>query len=212
VFEAEEKPALTPLPSPLPERFTWSEAKVDTTCHVYFDKSHYSVPYRYVGRTLLIKAGRKIVEIYDEAVRVAVHLRATRPGMYRTELSHYPPEKRGPVEMTQDRCLATAAQIGPHTQAFVALLLEDKCVRRLPAVRGVLSLAKKYEIPRLEAACKRALDYGLTSYSAVKRVLEDGLEDLREVEDDATRREYLAFVPNAKFGRSIGALMAEAVA
>ena len=42
--------------------------------------------------------------------------------------------------------------------------------------RGILRLAKRYDAPRLEAACARALTAGARSYRHVEAILKRGLD------------------------------------
>ncbi len=41
---------------------------------------------------------------------------------------------------------------------------------------GILSLARKYELGRLEAACERALTINAITYSSVNAILKSGLD------------------------------------
>jgi len=42
---------------------------------------------------------------------------------------------------------------------------------------GILSLARKYDKPRLDKACKRAISFDLYSYQGIRNILEKKLED-----------------------------------
>jgi hypothetical protein len=48
----------------------------------------------------------------------------------------------------------------------------------LRAAQGVIRLAKRYGVQRLEAACERALRFDNARYRAVKTILEKGLDQL----------------------------------
>jgi hypothetical protein len=48
----------------------------------------------------------------------------------------------------------------------------------LRAAQGILSLGKRFREKRLEAACKRALDYDNPRYRTVKIILQKGLDQL----------------------------------
>ena len=41
---------------------------------------------------------------------------------------------------------------------------------------GILRLGQRYGLERLEAACRRALECGATSYRSVRSILESGLD------------------------------------
>ncbi len=61
---AMEKPALGPLPDQPPEAAAWAKVKVHRDGHVHYDKCLYSVPYRFAGQFLWLKAAPLTVWIY----------------------------------------------------------------------------------------------------------------------------------------------------
>ena len=76
VFRAEEQALLIALPE---ERFDiplWKEAKVHPDHHIVFDKSYYSMPTRYVGKTLWVRGGLNNVQVFSEGELVKTHQRS----------------------------------------------------------------------------------------------------------------------------------------
>lgn len=205
-FAERESLALQPLPEPRPEQVTWAKAKLHPDCHISFEKSFYSAPYRLVGTILQVRAGERVIELYRDDHLVAVHARAERPGTFRTNTEHYPPEKAAHLEKTAAWCNAQAAAVGPYCVAFVTELLGDRVVDRLRAAQGVFGLAKRYGRPRLEAACARALSYENIRHKTVKDILEKGLDQVPDL-PDRTGQLYLPFI-QARFQRNIGQLVA----
>ncbi|CAE6876646.1 hypothetical protein R75465_08652 [Paraburkholderia aspalathi] len=61
---------------------------------------------------------------------------------------------------------------------MVHALFGDKVLVKLRSVQGVLRLKEKYGAIRLEAACSRANHYGTPHYSAVKTILQKGLDQI----------------------------------
>jgi hypothetical protein len=74
-------------------------------------------------------------------------------------------------------CQAEADAIGPATSQVVATLLADPVVDRLPTVGRLLRLRQRYGESQLEAACRRALQFGDPAYKTVKGILEQGLAE-----------------------------------
>lgn len=207
VFCDEEKPALKPLPAERVEMAVWSTVKIHPDCHAIFLKSYYSAPHRYIGKQLDLRAGDDTVTLFDQLDAVACHARATRPGQWLTNLDHLPPEKTAYLRQTPVWCLEQAIRIGPSCQLFLKELLGDRVVDRLRAAQGVLRMAKKYGRGRLEDACARALAYDNVRYRTVKRILEQGLDQIPLDETEGGQLELGFMATDApRFARSIGEL------
>ena len=56
-------------------------------------------------------------------------------------------------------------------------LLDDPILERLPSAGRLVRLQAKYSPARLEAACARALRFDDPTYTTVKRILREGLEN-----------------------------------
>jgi transposase len=208
-FAEREKAALAPLKDPVPELVTYSKARLHPNCHVTFEKSYYSAPYRHIGQELLVRAGEKMVELYlEDQQLVALHCRAERPGTWRTVAEHYPPQKVAHLQKTPQWCLRRAKDVGPHCEEFITRLLGDRVTKRLAGAQGVLRFADRFGRARLEAACARALDFEALEWRAVKSILEQGLDQAPHQPDRAGQL-YLPFVETPRFGRDIGRMLAE---
>lgn len=200
VFAESEKGLLRPLPATPPELVTWGKATLQSTCHVVFEGSYYSAPYHLLRRELYVRAGERLVTIYDDTRQVALHRRAERRGEWRTDPAHLPPSKVAYMQRTPQWCLRQAAEVGPHCEDFVRRLFGDRVVDRLPGVHAVLRFADKFGKPRLNDACGRALAFENISYSAIKRILELGLDQAPLSEDSGGQLNFL-FVEGTRFSR-----------
>jgi transposase len=205
LFASEEKAALKPLPAEPVEITVWSTVKLHPDCHVVFEKAYYSAPDRLVGRTLDLRATDSTISLFEGLTSVACHARATRPGQHRTNLDHLPPEKTAYLRQTPRWCLDQAERVGPSCDEFMRRLLSDRVSDRLRAAQGLIRLKDRYGARRLDAACERALTYEHVQYRAVKRILEQGLDQAPIVEVDGGQLE-LPFVELPRFARSIGDL------
>jgi len=176
-FEEVEKGRLKPLPSTPYDLAIWKQAKLHRDCHIVFEGSYYSAPFRLVGQTLWVCAGTRQVRLFTEKHElVATHERAAKPGIRQTHRDHYPAEKLPGWERTRQSCLAQAAELGPAVQQVVQQMLDDPVLDRMHQAGRLLRLAEKYGRQRLEAACQRALNYGDPAYKTVKGILSHNLD------------------------------------
>ncbi len=178
LLEQEDKPAMRPLPG---ERYSfaeWKRAKVALDYHVEVDRHFYSVPFALVGKHVDVRIAGSVVEVYNGQCRVASHLRAFGRRSYTTLDSHMPEKHRAHAEWTPERLVRWATSIGPNTAAFTHALLQGKLhpEHGFRMCMGVLSLSKRFEPGRVEAACGKALSLGALSYQSVKSILQRRLE------------------------------------
>ena len=175
-FTAVEQPLLRALPDVPPEPACWAKVKVHRDAHVQFRKALYSVPYQRVGQTLWLKATATTVRLYADHLLVATHPRLFRAGQRATIQDHMPPEALAHLLRDPQWCRRRAEAIGPACQALIEHLFADRVLENLRGVQGLLRLAKSHTPARLEAACRRALDFGNPRYRAVKTILDRGLD------------------------------------
>lgn len=174
VFTALEKPALQPLPAHPFVLATWSRGKVGPDIHVKVGKCLYSVPWKYMGKTLDARSTACMVQFFLDGELVKTHV--MKPAGKQTDLADYPPEKVAFFQRTPSWCRKRAAELGPSVERVVADLMVDNALYQLRAAQGVIGLADKHSPDRLEAACARALAVGDPSYRTVKGILAAGTE------------------------------------
>lgn len=104
---------------------------------------------------------------------MASHPRNERQGGFTTTVAHLPAAHRAHMEWTPQRLIHWGQGIGPATaQAVTRLLEENKHPEHgYRACLGLLSLAKRYGKPRLEAGCTLALQIGACQYRHVRDIL-----------------------------------------
>ncbi len=176
-FESLDQPALRPLPEPPYEYAEWKQAKPGIDYHVEVDKRFYSVPHRWVGHVLDVRATASAVEVFHKGQRIAVHARShSKP--FSTLPEHMPSSHRQHREWSPGRFLNWAQEMGPATLEVVKRQLEDlphpehgyrRCL-------GLLNHARRYGKARLEAACARALAIHAPNYRSVTSILKQGLD------------------------------------
>ncbi len=154
---------------------TWTRAKVGRDRHIQVARALYSIPYRYVGKTLDVRLSDHLVECLLDEELVKVHLREAPRGRS-TRLEDYPPVKAQVLKEKPQWCRERARALGPQVAWVVESLLEQPTQYRLRQARGVLRLTERFGQDRLEAACGRAKAFGDPSYRTIKGILEKGLE------------------------------------
>ncbi len=172
-FAELDAPALQPLPAQRYELAYFKTVTVHIDYHIELEKHRYSVPHALVGQVLEARFTRSSVELLHRGQRVAAHARNDRPGGFSTVTEHMPAAHRAHMAWTPQRLIDWGKTIGPATAVAVTRLLEE---HKHPehgyrACLGLLSLAKRYGKPRLEAACTLALQIGACQYRHVNDIL-----------------------------------------
>lgn len=183
VFGDEERSALTPLAA-TPAGLTlyavplWRRVTVHPDHHVQFQQALYSAPAASCppGTVLEACGDKDLVKLYRRGELVKVHPRTHRGGR-QTDPDDYPKDKTVYALRAPDRLVREAAALGEHTGAFAAKLLGGP----LPwaALRQgykLVRLAERYTPERLDAACARALGFGLVDVRRLERILVLALE------------------------------------
>jgi hypothetical protein len=200
VFESEEKSLLIPLQA---ERFdppTWAQCKVHPDHHVRFGHALYSVPTRWIGCQVDVRGDRSLVRIYLHGELIKTHERKSAGGRS-TDYTDYP-DGQAPYALRWPNYYAKRARdLGSATGDFTDKLLSGEFPwSRLRQAQKLLRLAECYGPARVEAACRRALDFDLLDVYRVQRILEQGLESQSEPQPIVGPQSTLAlkFLPPAQ--------------
>ncbi len=178
LFEQIDQPALRPLP-PTPYRFAdWKRAKVHLDYHLELKGHYYSVPHRLVGQVVDIRFNRHTVEVFLKGQRVASHRRSLQRGAHSTVTAHMPKAHQRAGNMTPQRLIDWAKDIGSDTETWVQVALQRRPhpEQGFRTCLGALKLAKRYGNDRLNAACRRALAVNAFSYRSLQSMLKHGLD------------------------------------
>jgi transposase len=180
-FLEEEKFALLPLPAKPYELATWKKAIVSLDYHICVDKiHHYSVPYEYVKHEVEVRITSKIIEIFFNNIRIASHIRKT--GMkqqFSTIPEHMPENHRFYIEWDKEHIFDWADKVGEHTRTVInAIFSAYKAERQAQKMcMGIIKLADRYSLIRLEEACRQALQYSPSpKLNSIKTILKQGLD------------------------------------
>lgn len=182
VFQDQEKAFLQKLPTAPFELAQWKVATVQYNYHISVDKMQYSVPYEYIKQKVDVRLTKNTVEVFFNQNRIASHRRLYgHPGQYSTVEAHMPEEHQQYLKWDGNRFIQWAEKIGPSTAATVRSILSAHKIEQqgYRSCMGLLKLADKYSIGRLENACARALSFTpQPSYKSVKNILVTGQDKL----------------------------------
>lgn len=158
----------------------WAKAKVNIDYHISVAKHFYSVPHQLVGKNVEVKMIATFVEILHENQRVASHIRSYIEGGFTTNPGHRPKSHQKYLEWMPSRIISWAGSKGPNIAALVAKILESRPHPEMGyrSCLGIIRLADRFTVERVEAASERALRCNAISYTSVKSILKKGLDKL----------------------------------
>lgn len=199
LFEQIDRPALRPLPTEPYQFAEWKSAKVHPDYHLELTGHYYSVPYHLVRQRLDIRFTAHTVEIFRKGQRVAAHRRSHQRGGYTTVTAHMPKAHQRAGNLTPQRLIDWARDIGPDTETWVRRTLEHRPhpEQGFRTCLGALKLTKRYGKARLNAACRRALKAQAFSYRSLDSMLKHGL-DRQPFESDPQTSIALPDHPNVR--------------
>ena len=150
--------------------------------HISVDGMLYSVPYEFIKRKVDVRVTDTVIEIFYNHNRIASHRRLYgRKGQYSTVAEHMPADHQKYLEWNGDRFRKWAERIGTSTCEVVNAILASQKVEQQSyrSCMGLLKLADKYSVERLEAACRKALSYTASpSYKSIKNILAAGRDKI----------------------------------
>lgn len=168
-----ERPAAAALPARRYEYGAWHRAVVHRDHHVEVARGYYSVPYALIGRTVDVRRGAQLVEIFHRGALIAAHPLVERPYQRRTVSEHRPPEHRAYLALGFEQLLDRASKIGPNTAAVLTkqALGKRHIGETLRNAQGILRLAEDFTPTELEQAAGNALALAVYNYRALRDLL-----------------------------------------
>ena len=201
LFEAEEKPALLPLPSRAFEFYERTTAKVAPDYHVAFDSCYYSVPSEYCGQTVMVRANVHdvIIKTLTGDKEIATHTRGFYRGQKITNPDHMPDYHKGYKGWSGDKFRSEASEIGENARLLIDRVLSSREyeAQAYKTCRGILNFKQKYGRTAFETAAKIANECGFKSYKSFASLIRDDQSRLtrrieREEEESDDSHLYLS--------------------
>ena len=169
---AEERAHLLELPDnpfPCEERV---EVAVAKTPYVRFDANDYSVPHRYVRRTLLVSATLETVRILDAATVLATHRRSFDRGQQIEDPAHIEELERDKRLARTHRATDRLHHAAPSAKALFAAAAKRHHHLGVLA-RGLIELLNAYGPLALERAIAAALDADAAHLAGVRHLIDE---------------------------------------
>jgi len=179
LFERLDRPALQGLPTTSYQFALWERPRVNIDHHVSVDGHFYSVHYSLIHKVVDARLTEFTVEIFHKGKRIASHPRSRKKGFSTTLAEHRPPSHRY-TEWSPERFTRWAATFGPHAEKLIEAILASRTYpeQAYRTCLGILRLGKTCGAERLDAACRRALHFGILSWKGLKNILDNRLEQL----------------------------------
>ena len=142
--------------------------------HIQYDCAFYSVPVRYVGKKVTVKATNELIRIYYHEKLIAEHRRAVRKWQKSTLQAHIPGKG---VDLhgaySADELISWAGKFGPFTVRWVKAELgrfEFEVQSYRPAT-SVLRVLNRYTPEAAERASEAALAASVFTVKGYKSIL-----------------------------------------
>jgi transposase len=201
VYELEERPHMIALREGAFDVPTWTKAKVHPDHHAQVARSLYSLPTRFIGKTLDARADRISVRFYLGSDMIKLHSRVA-PGRRSTDPNDYPVGKAEYALRSVDKLKVRAREHGEHIGEFAERLLSGPLPwGRMRQGYGLLRLCDRYGAARVDTLCARALAFDVVDVSRIERMLKNA----QKVESDASANGNIVRLPEGRFARDASA-------
>jgi transposase len=184
LFEEIENSELRPLPIDRYELKRYQVSRVEFNYHIYLkeDKHYYSVPYQYTGKKVKTIYTGRVVEIYKDNVRIAIHQRDRKAYGYTTIKQHMPSDHQFVDGWRPDKFISWAEKMGGSVKEFIQLMLDQRehPQQAFKACMGVLYLGKKYDENDIQLVCKKAIEFNSISYRFIANSLKNKTYKIEE--------------------------------
>ena len=198
VYEQVEKAHMLAAPTTPFDVPMWQDAIVHDDHHIQVAHALYSLPTRFIGATVRVRADRMLVRVFLNGELVKTHPRKG-PGERSTDTNDYPPGRSEYALRRVEDFVAKGRQQGAYVGIYIERLLD----RALPWTKmrqahQLLRLCKKYGAERVDALCKSSLEFDVVDVPRIEGMLKAA----HKVEQRASESGKLALLPPGRFARS----------
>ena len=186
VFEESEKDKLIACSYDRYDIAIWAVCKVHPDHHIRFKNSLYSLPTKYIGKSVEVRGDSALVKIYFAGALIKVH-KSVGPGKRSTDFEDYP------KELTPYTLRNPKYQIrqGYGKSEVIGAFIEEMLTgpypwHRLRSVQKILRLSDKYTAQRMDAALKKAKHYEIYDMRRIENILKNNVENTRDEKEVTT--------------------------
>ena len=191
LFVKEEKESLLPLPPTTYEYLERKLVKVGQDFSFIYDKVHYTMPRKYLKKTLEVRAGEKKLYVYNEhGDLIRTHDRSYTPKSWVVIPSDMPVEYGDYGFWNKPYFLLKAERVGPQTKILIERVIEkfEYPAQSFRSCVGILRYAEKYGNKALEACCHDAILNGKCNYTYISNTIsmfaESNNKDAEDIQKD----------------------------
>lgn len=192
LFLSLDYPKLKTLPPQQYAMKVYQRAKVQKNSHVFLstDKHYYSVPYRYIGKHVVIHYSDRLVEVYHNNERIASHRRIRIKSGYTSKANHLASHHQKYLSWKPEYFIGKASMIGPHTRDYIKRLFTQPghIEAKYKSAMGIIHLKRQYPPQRIEKAAMLAKIHPISSYQRLHDILAKGLDQYPDLFANETQR------------------------
>ena len=178
VFESIEKAALAPCPGKRYDIPYWAVCKVHPDHHIRFKNSLYSLPTKYISKSVEVKGDSALVKIYFKGSLVKIHKRMG-PGKRSTDFDDYPKDLTPYTLRNPKYQIAEGYRRANEIGAFIEEILTGPYPwHRLRSAQKILRLSDKYGPDRMAKALTKARAYSIYDMRRIENMLKNNVEDM----------------------------------
>lgn len=124
------------------------------------------------------RATARMIEIFFQGNRVAVHERRHAGSRHGTDPAHMPSAHRRYAEWTPERFRRWGASVGPHTEGLMIAILASRPhpEQGFRTCLGILRLFKELDKLRAETVAARAVAYSAFTYKSIASIIASKLD------------------------------------
>ncbi len=176
VFNEAEKVRLSPYDGTRYDTPYWANPVVHPDHHISFKKSLYSLPTKYIGKSVDVRGDSALVRIYFNDELIKTHPRMPE-GKRSTDYSDYPDEVTPYTLRNANYQVSQGAKRHPEIGDYIKFLLSGTYPwHRIRSAQRLLRIADKYGCERTATACIKAKAYGVYDVRRIERMLKNGVE------------------------------------
>ena len=197
-FVLEERPLLASAPDDTFDVPHWSDAKVHPDHCVQVLKALYSVPTRYIGKRVRVRADRRTVRIYLGTELIKTHIRIGE-GKRQVDPKDYPDGIAEYAMRSVDGLMQRAHKRGEHIGVFAERLLGGPLPwTKMRQGYELLRLCERHGDERVEALCQAALEFDAIDVVKIGRMLKHAIQS----EQQAPETSKLLLLNAPRFARA----------
>lgn len=156
----------------------WAQPSVHTDHHISFKKSLYSLPTKYIGKTVDVRGDSALVRIYFKDELIKTHPRMPE-GKRSTDYNDYPSELTPYTLRNANYQISQGKAKHPAIGGYIEFLLSGSYPwHRIRSAQKLLRIADKYGYERTAAACIKAMEYGIYDVRRIEKMLKNEAEKI----------------------------------